>query len=82
MVNEDHEPAGHEREILDLFVEGYPDDPWGILTTAMIRNQTGWSDGTINTALNRLDGAGWVVKIHRGAYRLEYTDWATKGQMK
>ena len=78
MVNEDYEPGTHAREILDRFAEGHPDEPWGVLTTAMIRDQTGFSDGTIDSALNQLIGAGWVEKIHRGAYRLEYTDWATE----
>lgn len=80
MVNEDHDPEMHEREMLDVFADGYPDEPWGVLTTKMIRDQTGMSDGTIDSALDRLIGAGWVTKIHRGAYRLEYTDWVTEGE--
>lgn len=80
MVNEDYAPGTHAREILDLFTDGYPDEPWGVLTTAMIREQTGMSDGTIDSALNQLIGAGWVAKIHRGAYRLEYTQWATESE--
>ena len=66
MVNEDYEPTEKEEQVLSVFKE------WGYANPLLIREETGFDKGTINTALTNLRAAGWVRRIVRGFY--EYVE--------
>ena len=66
VANQNFEPTKRQRRVLDVFREEYQTSPY------RIREITGIEKQRLNEELDSLTDAGWVAKVTRGLYRLEY----------
>jgi len=66
VVNENFDPEGNQRQVLNVFRDEFQVNP------ARIRERTGIKRQRVNDALQDLRNAGWIEKRCRGLYRLVY----------
>jgi len=66
VVNENFDPSGNQRKVLNVLRDEYQVNP------RRIRDVTGLERQRVNDALNALENAGWVEKPARGLYRVVY----------
>lgn len=66
VANQDFDPEGHQRKVLNVFKDEYQVNP------RFIRDRTGIKRQRVNDVLQALDNAGWIEKRCRGLYRLVY----------
>lgn len=66
MVNAAYEPTDREDDVLEVVREEERVNP------LLVREETGYGKGDVNTALSNLRAAGWVRRVTRGLY--EFVD--------
>lgn len=66
MVNTAYEPTDREDDVLEVLQEE------GRVNPLLVREETGYGKGDVNTALSNLRAAGWVRRVTRGLY--EFVD--------
>lgn len=66
MVNEDFDPSGQQRTVLNVLRDE------GMANPNLIRDVTGLERQRVNDALKALVAAGWVDRRVRGLYEIVY----------
>ena len=72
MVNAAYEPTDREDDVLEIVREERRVNP------LLVREETGYGKGDVNTALSNLRAAGWVRRVTRGLY--EFVDDPRTGE--